>query len=119
MKIDSEVRKLMQELECHKKDRIKEIQRVIDNLEQHTLLGESLAKYTQELINKGRADDIAQQVRALHNRYDEVMTIDNFRREISDLGSMAVTLQTVEIPADATGCLIGKIKRQHATGNWT
>jgi hypothetical protein len=116
--IDSEKLKLMQELSTFKTDRMKQVQHVIENIEQHAQFADSLAKYTEELRNKGTASAVAQQIRALHDRASELMKLDHIQLEMNDLGSIEVTFDAAEIPTEATRQLLGTIKWQRVNGNY-
>jgi hypothetical protein len=116
--IDSEKLKLMQELSKFKTERMKQVQLAIENAEQHAQFADSLAKYTEELRNKGTASAVAQQKRALHNRANELMKLDHIQLEMNDLGSIKVTFDAAKIPTEATGQLLGKISWQRVNGNY-
>jgi hypothetical protein len=113
--IDLEKQKLLQELASRKGDRIKQIKRVTENIEQHISFVVSLAKYTEELRDQGSSSDVAQQERTLHNRADELMKTD-INREVCDLGPVHVSLEAAKLSTEATGCLIGRIKWQNVKG---
>jgi predicted RNase H-like nuclease (RuvC/YqgF family) len=116
--IDSEKLKLMQELSTFKADRMKLVQHVIKNIEQHAQFADSLAKYSEELKTKGTASSIAQQVRALHDRASELMKLDHIQLEINDLGSVEVTFDAAKITTEAPGQLLGTVKWQQVKGNY-
>jgi hypothetical protein len=118
MMIDLEKSKLMQELSTFMTDRMKQVQLVIDNVEKHALFADNLAKYTEELRNKGTASAVAQQVRALHDRADELLKLDHFKLEMNDLGSIEVTFDAVEIPVEGTGQLLGTINWHRVNGKY-
>jgi hypothetical protein len=115
--IDSEKQKLIQELASRKKDRIKQMQLVIVEVERRVSFVESLIKYTEELRDKGSASDVAQQARNLHDRADELVNLDDVHRQINDLGSMQFLFNAVKLSTEATGCLIGHVDWQHFKGN--
>lgn len=117
--IDLEEMKLLKELESRERDRVKQIQQAVEKVQQHASLLESLVEYTEELRNKGTSSAIAQQARILHDRADKLMKIDDVRREISDLGSVRVSFEAVEVPTEKTRCLIGEMSWQQDTGNST
>ena len=107
--IDSEKRVLMQEIETRKKERAKQIQHVIEDIEQHMSFATSLVKYTEEIRDKGTASDIAQQRSALHGRADELIKLDNIHREINGLGLMEVTFEAARIPVTSNQKLVGQL----------
>jgi hypothetical protein len=114
--IDTEKLRLVQELSMYKIDRMKEVQHVIYNIQQHAQFADSLATYMGELKNKGTASAVAQQIRALHDRANELMKLDHIQSEIKSFGCMEITFETAKIPREETGQWIGTIKRQSVTG---
>jgi predicted nuclease with TOPRIM domain len=115
--IDSEKQKLLQELASRKTDRIKQIQHVITDIEQRVSFIESLVKYMEELRDQGAASDVAQQARILHDRADELITID-VHREVNDLGFVTVSFEAEKLSTEVVECFIGHIKWQHIEGNF-
>jgi hypothetical protein len=117
--IDSEKSKLLQQLSTCKTNRMKQVQHVIENIEQHAQFADSLAEYTEELRSKGTASAVAQQITALHDRADELMKLDHIQLEINGLGSIEVTFEAAKIPIETTGQLLGTIKwQQQVNGNY-
>jgi hypothetical protein len=110
--IDSEKLKLMQELSTYKTERMKQVQHVIESIEQHAQFADSLAKYTEELTSEGTASAVAQQQKALHDRASELMKLDHILLEMNGLGSIEVTFDAAKIPVETTGQLLGTIKWQ-------
>lgn len=114
--IESEKEKLLDELASRKTDRIKQIQRVAESIEQRALFIGGLVKYTEELRDNGTAINIAQQVGTLHERADELVKMDDINRDVSILGSVAVSLDAITPPTETNNCLLGNIKWQHSKG---
>jgi gas vesicle protein len=110
--IDSEKRMLMQEIATRRKDRTKQIQHVIEEIEQHMSFATSLIKYTEEIRDKGTASDIAQQRSALHDRADELIKLDNISQEVSGLGLMRVEFEAAKIPVTSNEKLVGQVHWQ-------
>lgn len=108
--IDSENQKLLRDVTSHKADRMKQIQRVIADIQQRVSFLGSLAKYTEALRDQGAVSDVAQQARNLHDRADELMNHEDIHCEISDLGSLQVTFEAVWLSKGMTECLIGNVK---------
>jgi archaellum component FlaC len=108
--IDSEKMKLLQELASHRGYSIKQIQHVIEDVEQRELFAGSLINYIEELIGKGTANDIALQARTLCARAVELMKFDDVQRDVNDLDSVKVLFEAVRQPI---GCLIGNISLHH------
>jgi tripartite motif-containing protein 2/3 len=115
--IDLAKHELLQELEATKQDRIKQIQHVSEDTEQHMSFLESLIQYTEELRDKGTPGDIAQQRKALHDRADELTKLNNIHRAISDLGSLKIKFDAVKIPDNGGKSVVGQVHRQLVEGN--
>lgn len=79
---------------------------VKDEIEHYKLLADNLRKYTEELLNKGTASDIALQKDALHDRAEEVFKCDVIQRAVKDLGSAEIKFHNFVIPG---GNMIGHI----------
>jgi RING-type zinc-finger/B-box zinc finger len=114
--IDFEQRVLMQEIELRKKERAKQIQHVIEEIEQHISFANSLIKYTEEIRDKGTASDIAQQKNALHNRTDELIKLDNISREVNGLGLMKLKFEAATVPVMSSEKLVGQVHWQCENG---
>lgn len=114
--IETEKIKLLHELKSRNAERSKQIEHVAENVEQRVSFVEFVVEYAEELRDKGTASDVAQQARTLHDRVDELTNIDDILREISALGSLTVSFETVKLPGDATGCLIGHTNWQSVKG---
>jgi B-box zinc finger/zinc finger of C3HC4-type, RING len=114
--IDSEKLVLMQEIETRKKERTKQIQHVIEDIEQHMSFATSLVKYTEEIREKGTASDIAQQRSALHERADELIKLDNIHREVNDLSLLKAKFEAANMPVTSSEKLVGQLHWQHDNG---
>jgi hypothetical protein len=90
---------------------------VTENIEKHTPFVDSFVKYTEELTDNGAASDVAQQTRTLHDRADELVKND-VSREVTDFGSVHVSLEAVKLSTKANEGLIGRIKWQHVKGDF-
>jgi B-box zinc finger/Zinc finger, C3HC4 type (RING finger) len=107
--IDSEKCVLMRELETRRKDREKQLQHVIEEIEQHKSFATILVTYTEEIRDKGTASDVVQQRSALHDRADELIKLDNIHREVNGLGLMNVKFEAAKIPVTSSEKLVGQI----------
>jgi hypothetical protein len=110
--IDREKESLLMEVESLKKDRMKQVVHVIDEIEQHVTFTENLVKYAEELIRKGTACDVTQQTSSLHNTAAELLKLDTIRKAILDLGSVDITLTPMTSPTQTSGKMIGHVHRQ-------
>jgi replication initiation and membrane attachment protein DnaB len=117
IRIDAERKLLIKELTEQKEIRLKQMQTVVEDIKQGAAFVDSLVKYTQELRDKGSASDVAQQARILHDRAAELAKLDDMNRTVSQMGSVEISLEIVDIPTMATGSMIGKFKWQHFIAN--
>ena len=108
---------MIQEIETRKKERAKQIQHVLEEIEQHMSFANSLIKYTEEIRDKGTASDIAQQRSALHVRADELIKLDNIHREINGLCLMEVTFEAAKMPVTSNEKLVGQVHWLRENGN--
>lgn len=108
--IDLEKRRLLEDLEIRKRHRLKQIQLVIEDLEQHMSFVKNLIRYSDELINKGSVSDITQQRGSLHTRAAELMKLDNIYQSVNDLGSLKVKFEAAKTP------FIGQVQWQQDLG---
>jgi hypothetical protein len=100
---------LLQELETKKKEKVKQIQNVIEDIEQQTSFIGSLIKYAEELRDKGTAVDVAQQRKALRDRADELTKLNNRHREISDFHSIKIHFEAAKMPVNGGNSLVGQV----------
>jgi hypothetical protein len=114
--IDAEKLMLIQQVETSRKERAKQIQHVIEDIEQHMSFLTSLVKYTEEIRDKGTASDIAQQRSALHGRADELIKLDSIHREVYGLGSMKVKFKVAKLPVERSEKLVGQVYWQSDEG---
>jgi hypothetical protein len=114
--IEQEKASLLKELASFKEDRMKEINIVTDDVEQHVSFAESLVKYTEELQKKGAASDIAQQFNSLRNRTSELLKLDVIHQTVNGLGSLDVTFATPTWQTLSKDNIVGKIHHQRSDG---
>jgi tripartite motif-containing protein 2/3 len=116
MIIESAKCELLQDLGLRKQERVKQIQHVIDDIEQRKSFIGSLIKYTEELRDKGTVGDVTQQSIAIHNRADELIKLNNILREINGLGSSEAKFKAAKKPVNAGNSLIGHVYWQLVEG---
>jgi hypothetical protein len=107
-RIDREKQTLMKELEVFKRDRVKLIDRMVGETEQHAAFIESLMKYTEELRSKGTVGDVTQQTSSLHNRAEELMRLDAIQQAMDDIRSLDVSF-TATTPQPSGENSVGKV----------
>jgi hypothetical protein len=107
-RIDREKQTLIGELEVFKRDRVKLIDRMVGDTEQHAAFIESLMKYTEELRSKGTASDVTQQTSSLHKRAEELMRLDAIQQAMDDIRSLDVSFTaTTQQPSQENS--VGKV----------
>jgi hypothetical protein len=116
--IEKEKLSLLKELASCKKDRMKQIDTVVGEIEQHMSFAESLVKYTEELQKKGAASDIAQQSNTLHDRAAELQKLDVIHQTINTLGSLEVIFSASTWPPVSSSSVVGKIHQQCFRGEY-
>jgi tripartite motif-containing protein 2/3 len=116
--IDAERSKLLEDLRVLKTERLKQIQHVIEDIEQHASFADSFVKYAEELIYKGSDSDIASQRCALRRRAVQLTELGDIQRKIDKLGSAVIEFEPANIPTDAKDSLIGHIRWQDDDGNY-
>jgi predicted RNase H-like nuclease (RuvC/YqgF family) len=110
--IEREQANLLGELESYKRNRIKQVEIVVKELEQHVSFTESLVNYIQELKNKSTASDIARQTNSLRVRANELQKLDAIQQAVDDLGSADVTFTASTWSTNSSGDILGKIHMQ-------
>jgi len=113
----TEKTKLLKELSTIRKDRNKEMDIMIGEIEQHVSFVESMVTYTEQLRDKGTAGDVAQQTNALHIRAGELMKLDVIHQAISNLCSDDVTFTPAAWPSQSHGPgVVGEIHKELSHG---
>ena len=68
--------KLLSEVESIKLKRVKQVETVKQEVEQHMTALESFKRYTETLLSSGTAYDVTKSANSLHDRADELMKFD-------------------------------------------
>jgi uncharacterized coiled-coil protein SlyX len=110
--LDQEKMKILEELASFKSDRIKEIDNVVEEVQQHVSFAESMVKYIEELQKKGTASDIAQQNIGLHKRAEDLLKLDSIQQAINNLGTVEVVFTAENWPTHSNRNVIGKLQRR-------
>ena len=113
--IDQEKSNLLKELAIFNEERNKQMNNVVEEIEQHVSFVESLRTYTEQLRDKGRSGDVTQQRSTLQDRADELMKLDAIQRAVNELGSVDVTFTAATWPT-SNGDILGKISKKHSAG---
>jgi hypothetical protein len=87
---DQEKQILVEELASYERDRVKQEDNVIEQLEQH-VVAESLVKRIEELKLQGTGADVVQQTSSLHDGTGELLKMEAIKQAVNNLGSIGVT----------------------------
>jgi hypothetical protein len=116
--MDREKSDLLEELESFTVERNKQMNNVIEEIEQQISFIESLRTYTEQLKDQGRSGDVTQQRSTLQDRADELMKLDaiGLQRASDEMGSVVVTFTAATWPT-SVGDMVGKISKKHNAGD--
>ena len=107
--VDSHKQKILNELEEIRKNRLQDIELVMQNVTLEKAMLVSFDKYIGELMNKGTASDIARQADSLNTRLSELMSVDETNQLVDQLGTMDVSFQASDsIDHNASVNFVGK-----------
>jgi len=106
--VENHKQKLLKELDELRKNRVKEIEVLVDNVTQEKAMMASFKKYISEIIRKGTASDIARQANSLRSRFSEFMNIDETGKLVNQLGTVDVSFQTSDVRVDAAVNIVGR-----------
>lgn len=110
--IERHKRTLLANLKTIKQERLKQVDHVSDDVEQHVSTMNSLKQYAEELCRTGTASDIGREANALRDRIKELLTFDCTHSVLNDLGSVDVRYLPSEITRgndDAARNVLGRI----------
>jgi len=101
--------KLLSDVESIKLKRVKQLETVKQEVEQHMTALESFKRHSETLLSSGTACDVTRSANSLHDRADELMMFDVIGHVDNSLPSLNVNfLPSTDLNAD-TGSLIGSI----------
>jgi hypothetical protein len=110
--IDQEKQILVEELTSCKRDRFKQIDNVIEQLEQHVSFAESLVKYAEELKVKGTGVDVVQQTSSVRGRTGELLKLEAIQQAVNNLGSIDIAFIVTDWTMQSRTNIIGKVHKQ-------
>ena len=88
--IDRQKETHLSELKTVKEERLRHVDRVTYDIEQHMSLLKSLKQYSEELCRNGAASDIGRETQSLHQRTNELLKLGDLQRTVDELRSVAV-----------------------------
>jgi hypothetical protein len=89
-RIEHDKQTLLSELETRKSEILKQLNHLSHEVTQQMSLMENLKKYTEELVKKGAAGDIARETSMLQNRAKELLELDVLERSRNNMYSIDV-----------------------------
>lgn len=108
--------KLTGELETIKDSRLKTVDQFCQNVDQRMSIMRTVKRYTEELVNRGTACDVAREAGSLHDRVDELMKFDVIKQASDELGATVVSFSASVLPLPATNDgMVGKVVSKFAT----
>ena len=88
--IERDRQKLLSEVESIQTKRVKQLQTVKQEVEQHLAAIESLKQYSELLLSSGTACDVTRSANSLHSRAEELMMFDVISHVDNSLPSLNV-----------------------------
>ena len=98
--IERDKQGLLSELRYIKSERIKHVDNLKHDIEQHRSFLTSLKVYTEQLHQKGTPSEIGREVHSLHKRSAELVKQEGAEAALMELGSLSVSLTPLEMPTD-------------------
>jgi len=115
--IDTETDNLLIELSTIRSERYKQMHLVVGEIEQNVSLVESMVTYTEQLRDKGKASDVAQQTNALHIRAGKLMKLDVIHQASNNFDSDDVTFTPATWPTQSRGSkVVGEMEKKLSHG---
>jgi len=101
--------KLLSEVESIRLKRVKQLETVKQEVEQHMAALESFKRYSETLLSSGTACDVARSANSLHDRADELMLFDVIDHIDNSLLPMNVSFLSSDVLDTDAGNVIGSI----------
>jgi hypothetical protein len=114
--IQQEKIKLLESLSKSQKNRIKQLDDVIEATKQHMLTTNSLIRYAEELKSSENAGEIAKQTDNLHDKANEVLKLGVIPRAVTKLGSVSVTFMPTTWRPKSIEDIFGTLGQQRSSG---
>jgi len=101
--------KLLSEVESIKLKRVKQVETVKQEVEQHMTALESFKRYSETLLSSGTTCDVTRSANSLHERADELMKFDVISHVDSSLPPVNVTFTSFTLLDKDDRNLVGTI----------
>jgi len=101
--------KLLSEVGSIRLKRVKQLETVKQEVEQHRTALESFRRYSETLLSSGTACDVTRSANSLHDRADELMKLDIISHVDSSLPPVNVTFTSSKLMDGDDGNLVGSI----------
>jgi len=111
--MEIEKQNLLTELDAIGKERNKQMNIAVGEIEHHASFVGSMITYTEQLRDKGTACDVAQQTSALHLEAGKLTKLDVFHQAINNLDSDDFTFTPATWPTQSHGSkVVGEIEKK-------
>jgi len=100
----------LSEVESIKVKRVKQLETVKQEVEQHVAALESLKQYSETLLSSGTACDVTRSANSLHSRAEELMMFDVISHVDSSLPSLSVDFTSSTLHGDES--LVGTVTEE-------
>jgi cell division septum initiation protein DivIVA len=114
--IQREKKRLLEALYASQRDRIQQINDVIDTTTQHLLTTNSLIRFAEELQRSENAGEIARQTDSLHDKANELQKLGVIPRAVTKLGSVGVTFTPAQWTVKSIEDITGKLGLKRSSG---
>jgi len=108
--VQRERNRLLSEVHSIKVKRIKQLETVKQEVEQHVAALESLKRYSETLLSSGTACDVTRSANSLHSRAEKLMTFDVISHVDSSLPSLNMSFAPSTLLGDES--LVGTITEE-------
>jgi len=104
--------KLLSEVESIRLKRVKQLETVKQEVEQHMTALESFVRYSETLLSSGTACDVTRSANSLHDRADEMMKFDVIGHVDSSLPPVNVTFTSSSLMDRDDRNLVGTVQEE-------
>ena len=109
--IQLEKQTLLAEVDLYKNGKMKQINHVVHEIEQHVFATENLVEYAGELVERGTAGDITQLLSDVHDKAFELLNLDKIQDVMSHLDSFKITFTpSVEVLTQSSEKIVGQVQ---------
>lgn len=111
--VDQDKAKVLDELETLKKERLKQVDNTVYEMEQHTSTVESLKMYVHELTTSATASEITREEGILRVRTDELFKSDTIDNLVTQLSSVRVVFKESDVLTETGSNVVGSVSSEN------